>query len=71
MTLKLQHPFTVFFAGLSSCGKSTPVISLLDCREQIFDIVLQNIVWCHGENKAPHHLKNVSFVKGVPDFENP
>ena len=29
------------------------------------------IVWCHSENNAPHHLKNVSFVKGVPDFVNP
>ena len=28
-------------------------------------------MWCHSENNAPHHLKNVSFVKGVPDFENP
>ena len=26
---------------------------------------------CHSENNGPHHLKNVSFVKGVPDFENP
>jgi len=22
-----------------------------------------------SENNAPHHLKNVTFVKGVPDFE--
>jgi hypothetical protein len=28
-------------------------------------------VCCHSENNAPHHLKNVSFVKSVPDFENP
>jgi hypothetical protein len=27
-------------------------------------------VWFHSENNAPHNLKNVSFVKGVPDFEN-
>jgi len=33
--------------------------------------VFKNIVWCHSENNVPHHLKNVSFVKGVPDFENP
>jgi len=24
-----------------------------------------------SENNAPHHLKNVTFVKGVPNFENP
>ena len=29
------------------------------------------ILWCHIENNAPHHLKSVSFVKSVPDFENP
>jgi hypothetical protein len=28
-------------------------------------------VWCHSENNAPHHFKNVTFVKGVPDLENP
>ena len=32
--------------------------------------MFKNIVWCHSENNAPHPLKNVSFVKGVPDFEN-
>ena len=24
-----------------------------------------------SENNAPYHLKNVTFAKGVPDFENP
>jgi len=33
--------------------------------------VFENIVWCHSENNAPHHLKRVTFVKGVPEFENP
>jgi len=70
MTLKLQHPFTLIVAGPSSCGKSTFVIRLLECREQLCD-VCTNIVWCHSENNAPHHLKNVTFVKGVPDFETP
>jgi hypothetical protein len=51
--------------------KSTFVIRLLECREQLCDIVFVDIVWCHIENNAPHHLKNVLFVKGVSDFENP
>lgn len=71
MTLKLQHPFTLIVAGPSSCGKSTFVIRLLQCREQLCDTVYDNIVWCHSENNAPHHLKDVSFVKGVPNFDNP
>jgi len=25
---------------------------------------------CNSENNAPHHLKSVLFVKGVPEFEN-
>jgi septin family protein len=69
--LKLQHPFTLIVAGPSSCGKSTFVIKLLECREQLCDIVFENIVWRHSENNALHHLKDVSFFKGVPDFENP
>ena len=71
MILKLEHSFTLIVAGPSSCGKSTFHIRLLGCREQLCDIVFQNIVWFHSLNKAPHHLKNVSFVKGLPDFENP
>ena len=71
MTLKLQHPFTLIVAGPSSCGKSTFVIRLLEYKEQLSDIVFKNIVLCHSEDNAPHHLKDVSFVKGVPDFENP
>ena len=41
------------------------------CREQLCDTVFKNIVWCHSENNAQHHLKNVSFVKGLPDIEEP
>jgi len=71
MTLKLQHPFTLIVAGPSSCGKSTFVIKLLEYREQLCDVVFENIVWCLSENNAPHHLRNVTLVKGVRDFENP
>jgi hypothetical protein len=71
MTLKLQYPFTLIVAGPSSCGKSIFVIRLLDCREQVCDIVFTNIALCHSENNVPPHVKNVTFVKGVPDYENP
>jgi hypothetical protein len=70
MTLKLQHPFIFIVAGASSCGTSTFAIRLLECREVICD-VFENIVWCLTENNTPHDRKNFSFVKGVPDFENP
>ena len=29
------------------------------------------ILYGVSEDNAPHHLKDVSFVKGVTDFENP
>ena len=69
--MKLRHPFTLIVGGPSSCGKSTFVIRLVEHNEQLCEIVFKNIVWCHSEDNAPHHLKDVSFVKGVPDFENP
>jgi GTPase SAR1 family protein len=69
--LKLQHPFTILVAGPSSCGKTTFVIRLLECREELYEIVFTNIVWCLSENNAPDHLENATFVKGVPEFENP
>jgi hypothetical protein len=70
MALKLQHPFALIVTGPSCCGKSSNVIRLLECREQLCDIVFENIAWRHSEINAPHHLKNFSFVKGIPDFEN-
>jgi septin family protein len=71
MTLKLHHPFTILVAGPSSCGKTTFVILLLECREQLCNVVFTNIRWCHSENNAPDHLENVTFVKGFPEFQNP
>jgi len=71
MTLKLQHPFTLIVAGPSSSGKSTFVIRLLECKEQLCHIAFKNMVWCQSENNAPHHFQKISFVKGVPQFENP
>ena len=32
--------------------------------------MFDNIMSCNSENNAPHHLKSVLFVKGVPEFEN-
>jgi len=71
MILKLQHPFTLIVLEPRSCGKSTFAIKLLEFRKQPCDIVFENIVSCLGENNAPHHFKNVSFDKGVPDIEYP
>ena len=68
MILKMQHPFALIVSGSSSCGKPTFLIRLLECKKQIFDIVFKNVVCCHSENNAPYHMKNVSFVKGVPNF---
>jgi len=71
MTLKLQNLFALIVAGPCSCGKSTFVIRLIECREQFCDFVYDNIAWCHSENNSPHHLKNVPILKGVLNFENP
>lgn len=57
-------------AGLSAYGKSTFVIQLLECREQLCDTEYENIVRCHSENKTPHHLKDFSLVE-VLDYDNP
>jgi len=70
MNLKLQYPFTLIVAEPSICATYTFVIRLLECRWQVSGIAFKNIVWCHSENNASHHLQNVSFVKGVLEFEN-
>jgi len=71
MTLKLQFPFTILVASPSSCSKSTLVLRLLECREQLCDVLFENIVSCHRENNVPHLVENETFLKVVPDFENP
>ena len=32
--------------------------------------MFENIVLCHSENNAPDRLKNFSFVKVLPEFDN-
>ena len=59
MTLNMKNSFTLIVAVPSSCGKYTFVIRLLECMEQLCDIAFENIVRCHSENNAPHHLKNL------------
>jgi len=56
---------------LKKFGSFQFVIRLLEFREQLCDIVFENMVWCHSENNASDYLKSASFVKRVPDFENP
>jgi len=71
MTLKLKHPFTLLVAGRSGCAKSTFVIRLLECREQLCDIAFENIVWCHSEKKAPHHFKKYHLLKECQTLKTP
>ena len=70
MSFKLEHTFTLILPRPSSCGTSTYVIRIIECRELFCNIVFENIVWCHSENNAPHLLTNVLFVKVVPGIEN-
>ena len=70
MILKLKYPLTLIVAGTSICEKCTFVIRLLECWEKICDFPFEIMVWYHSERNAPHHLNSISFVKGVPDFEN-
>jgi len=67
----MKQPFILIVERPSSYGKSTVVIRLLECREQLCNIAFKNIVWSHCENNVPHQLQNASFVKGVPELENP
>jgi len=72
MTLELKYPLTLIVAGPSSCGKSTSVIRLLECREQLCDIAFENIVWCHSENNAPNHLKKTyHLLKECQNLKTP
>jgi len=62
---------TLILTGPSICGKTTLVIGLLQCREQLCNIAIGNTVRCHSENNATHYLKNLSFIEEVPDIQNP
>ena len=71
MTPMLQHPFTLIVEEPSGCDKSTFVIWILECREQLCNIAFKNIVRGQSEKNTPQHLQNVSTFKGVPELENP
>jgi len=43
----------------------------LEYTEQVCDIEFINTVWFRNGKNVPHHFQNISFVKGVPEFENP
>jgi len=71
MTFLLKHPFTLIVSGPKSSGVSNFVKRILVCRKQLCDIAFEYIMCCRSENNAPHHLKSVSLLQEVPDFEKP
>jgi hypothetical protein len=67
MTFKLQHSFTLIVGGPKACGKSTFVIRMLECRGS-FVTECMGILSGVSENNVPRHVKDVSFLKGIPDL---
>ena len=67
-----KHPFTMLISGPSGCGKTVFVRKLLQCRGQMVDQDLQEIIWCHGIEQPLHlDLKKefpmIEFIHGLPD----
>ena len=69
MTVNIQHPLALIVAGRNAYGKSTFVIRMLKCREQLCDTVYKNIVWYYSEKthritcKTFHLLKAYQILK--------
>ena len=63
----MEHPFTCIVSGPTKSGKTTFVINLIENREKLIDTHIEKIVWCCSEHQP--NIKNVSFIKGLPDFD--
>lgn len=56
--------------GPSLCGKSVFVEKLIDKRNEIFYPKPLQITWHYGEIQPLNKIKNVNYIKGLPESES-
>ena len=74
--LLFKHPANIFISGPGSSGKTQFVKKLIEFKDELFNIVPENIVWCYKEWQHAYsllqesHGSMIKFIQGIPDDEN-
>lgn len=73
-TLLFQHPCNIFISGPSGSGKTQFVKRLIEYKEDLFQIVPQQIVWCYKEWQTTYaalqESTQIKFIEGIPDDDD-
>ena len=75
-SLLFQHPCNIFVSGPSGSGKTQFVKRVLEYKENLFQIVPQQIVWCYKEWQSTYALmqesegSSIKFISGIPDDDD-
>ncbi len=69
---KLQTPCRVLCSGISGCGKTQFVFSLLQKKKSLFSTDFKKILYFYSEyqetfSKMKNKITNIHFIKGLPD----
>lgn len=74
-SLLFQHPCNIFISGPSGSGKTQFVKKLIEYKDNLFQNVPQQIVWCYKEWQSVYAMLQesegsfIKFVNGIPDDE--
>jgi len=76
--MKFQTPCAVCISGPSQCGKSSFIVSLIKCRDQLFDQKFEKLYYCQPPNLCTRSnpifdeicatFPHAELVCGLPDI---
>ena len=67
--LLLKHPCNMFISGPSGSGKTQWVKKMIEYKEDLFDIVPEQVIWCYKEWQTAYVSlqEKIRFIEGIPD----
>ena len=75
-SLFFKHPSNIFISGPGGSGKTECVKKMIEYREDLFDILPLDIVWCYKEWQSAYNVlqeregSNIKFIHDIPDDED-
>ena len=72
-SLFFKHPANIFISGPRESGKTEFVKKMIEYREDLFDILPQQVVWCYKEWQSAYNIlqgSKIKFFLGIPDDED-
>jgi hypothetical protein len=72
LDFSLRHPFTFSVVGMTGCGKTSLVLSLVERRREVISVELEKIIYIYSENQPKFEefqLKHPNLVIFSQDME--